>query len=77
MFCEPKRLQRSGGGREAEVKSERETKKKKGVCAYRSASVSCVCACVCDGGEVADRWMYQEIERQALSALLRDFTALC
>lgn len=44
MFCEPKRLQRSGGGREAEVKSERETKKK-GVCAYGSVRV-----CMCDGG---------------------------
>lgn len=53
--------------RETEAKSERETKKKR----------RCVCVCVRDGGEAADRWMYQEIERQALSALLRDFTALC
>lgn len=51
MFCEPKRLQRSGGGREAEVKSERDSKKKKkGVCAYRRARVSRVRTRVCDGG---------------------------
>lgn len=72
MFCEPKRLQRSGGGREAEVKSERETKKKK-VCVRTGAYV---CVCVMEG-QAADRWKYQEIERQALSALLRDSAALC
>lgn len=48
MFCEPKRLQRSGGGREAEVKSERETKKKRCVCVQERACL--VCVRVCDGG---------------------------
>lgn len=46
VFCEPKRLQRSGGGREAEVKSERETKKKK-VCVRTGVRACLVCVRVC------------------------------